>query len=154
MYKKKKQKRQNPQETNGLILKAETLNLLFHGFPGAWEIKYHSQTMFACCLLFLEAFPHLCLHLLLQFQPMPRKAAPHYSVLIVLTWAFTPLFSFSFDNKHVLSSSQTYLALLWEKVSTNGNLICHQSIKSVCFPPPSLTFSCFRMHSLFWFQNA
>ena len=78
---------------------------------------------------------------------MPRKAAPHYSVLIVLTWAFTPLFSFSFDNKHVLSSSQTCLALCWEKVSTNGNLICHQSIKSVCFPPPSLTFSGFKMHS-------
>lgn len=44
---------QNPQKTNCSILKAGTLNLLFHGFPGAQEIKQHSQTMFACCLLFL-----------------------------------------------------------------------------------------------------
>lgn len=50
---KKKKKITPKPTTNCLILKVETLNLLFRGFPGAQEIKHRGRTMFAWCPLFL-----------------------------------------------------------------------------------------------------
>lgn len=87
---KGKVKPSNPQEKNRSIVKAKTLNLLS---MGAQEIKHNTGPCLHGIFYFLEAFSHLCLHLLTHFQPWSRKAAPHYRALIVLTWTFTLLFS-------------------------------------------------------------
>lgn len=93
-----KKRKQNPRihrKQTVRFLKAETLNLLLLGFPGAQEIKHHSQTMFACCHLFLgSVFTSLSPSLTSVPAPAREGSSPLFYTHCLNLGLHTPVFLF------------------------------------------------------------